>query len=367
MGIRDLLIEIGATYDKGLGTKDDVPAQARLRDVEQCFASAVPAGYKVEGHGGNGNAAETPWIGVFDRRLTKDPKAGLYLAYIFAADLETVTLTLQQGVTGLSRTLGEGKRRRSYLETRAKELLAGLPTELVVGWDVRPDFKSKVAGPLSYEAASVVARCYDLSTLPSESALREDLWYMAELLQLTAVVEAKKEAEESPGRLRVSYAAKEYHARTKRLDGFRPKDSGDYVAHIPERTIKKTRDHEDLINRFVAYIEQRGFTASTEHPKDIVLRKDGHEWLVEAKTVKRGNSTSAVRESVGQLFEYSHFLYKDSADEEGNAVKPHLLGLFTEDIKAYAPYLESLGIASVWMTAEGWEGSPLAVSAGLVD
>ncbi|MGK5547695.1 MrcB family domain-containing protein [Streptomyces sp. URMC 127] len=367
MGIRDLLSAIGATYDKSLGTKEAVPAQALLRDVGQHLASAVPVGYKTEGHGGNGNAAETPWIGVFDSRLTEDPKAGLYIAYIFAADLKSVTLTLQQGVTGLSATLGEGKRRRSYLENRAKVLLAGLPAELVAGWDVRPDFKSKIAGPLSYEAGSVVARPYDVAAMPSEAALREDLWHMTELLQLTAAVEEKLAVEGASGRLQVSYAAKEYHARAKKLDGFRPKDSGDYVAHIPERTIKKTRDHENLINRFEAYITQRGFTASTEHPKDMVLRKGDHEWLVEAKTVKRGNPTSAVREAVGQLFEYSHFLYGGDADEGGNATKPHLLGLFTEDIKAYGSYLESLGIASVWMTAEGWQGSPSAVSAGLVD
>ncbi|MEV5379624.1 DUF3578 domain-containing protein [Streptomyces nondiastaticus] len=366
MGIRDLLIEIGATYDATLGTKEAVPAQALLRDVGKHLDTALPAGYKVEGHGGNGNAAETPWIGVFDPRLNKDPKAGLYLAYIFAADLETVTLTLQQGVTRLSEELGKGGRLRSYLETRAAALLAELPAELVVGWGVRPDFKSAVARPLSYEAGSVAARCYDLGAMPNEDVLRTDLWHLAEMLQQAAAAEGRIEVETAPSGLQVSYVAKVDHSKPKGLKGFRPKDSGDYVAHIPERTIRKTRDHEDLINRFVTYIAGRGFTAITDHPKDIVLRRDGHEWLVEAKTVKRSNPTSAVREAVGQLFEYRHFLYGGSGGEGNEAAKPHLLALFTEDIKAYAPYLESLGIASVWMTSGGWEGSPSAVTAGLV-
>jgi hypothetical protein len=98
------------------------------------------------------------------------------------------------------------------------------------------------------------------------------------------------------------------------------------------------------------------------HPKDLVLRKDGIEWLVEAKTVKRGNPTKAVREAVGQLFEYNHFLY----EQEGYP-KPHLLALFTDDIGAYAAYLEGLGVASIWRTVDGWAGSASAATWGLVD
>ncbi|MBT2384243.1 MrcB family domain-containing protein [Streptomyces sp. ISL-11] len=360
MGIRDLLSEVAATYDKGAGTQGSVPGQKLLRDAKAYLASAVPPGYVAEGHGGNGGATETPWIGVFDPHLNRDPKTGLYLAYIFAADLETVTLTLQQGVTGLPPHLGEGKRRRDYLEPRAQALLTALPGELVAGWDVRPALKSQLSGPLSYQAGSVVARCYDLAAMPSEGSLREDLWHMAEAFQQAAAAFEKLSIKEAPSGLAVSYVAR-VHGKPS-LEGFRPKDSSDYVAHIPERTIKKTRDHEDLINRFVTYIRQRGFAAATEHPKDLVLRKGDHEWLVEAKTIKHGNPTSAVRQAVGQLFEYSHFLCEDNAP-----AKPHLVGLFTEDIKGYTPYLESLGIVSVWMTPGGWEGSPSAVSSGLVD
>ncbi|UQI42936.1 DUF3578 domain-containing protein [Streptomyces sp. HU2014] len=360
MGIRDLLIDVAAVYDKKEGTQGSVPGQKLLREAKAHLASVVPPGYVAKGYGGNGGAAATPWIGVFGQGLNQDPKTGLYLAYIFAADLETVTLTLQQGVTGLPPHLGEGKRRRDYLEPKAKALFSALPKELAAGWDVRPVLRSKLDGPLSYEAGSVVARCYDLAAMPSEASLREDLWHIAEIFQQSVSAFKRLSVEEAPSGLTVSYTAK-VHGKPG-LDGFHPKDSSDYIAHIRQRTIKKTRDHEDLINRFVTYISQRGFTATAEHPKDLVLRKGDHEWLVEAKTVKHGNPTSAVRQAVGQLFEYSHFLYEDNAP-----VKPVLVGLFTEDIEGYAPYLEGLGIVSVWMTPGGWNGSPAAVSSGLVD
>ncbi|MEU9793771.1 DUF3578 domain-containing protein [Streptomyces sparsogenes] len=364
MGIRDLLLDVAGSYDPAKKNAKGVHAQDRLRAVADEWAHVVPVGFEAEGKGGSGGASKTPWIGVYDLDINRDPKKGLYLAYIFAADLGSVTLTLQQGVTSLERKLGTGKKRRDYLEIRAQALLAGLPDELVDGWRIRPNFKCDAARALSYEAGSVVARCYSTTSMPSEISLRDDLWHMAEVLQHAAAVEKALNGVEGPGALKAKGASKKPPAEFQGLDGFRPKDGSDYVARIPKRTIKKSRSHEVLLEAFSHYADERDFVPINKamHPKDLVLRKDGIEWLVEAKTVKRGNPTKAVREAVGQLFEYNHFLY----EQEGHA-KPHLLALFTEDIGAYAAYLEGLGIASVWRTVDGWAGSASAAAWGIVD
>ncbi|MEX2983409.1 DUF3578 domain-containing protein [Streptomyces sp. C36] len=361
MDIRDLLEEIAATYKQHLGTGGGVYAQDLLRQVPSLVAQAVPGGFEARGYGGKGGAAHTPWIGVFDPGITKDPKEGLYLAYIFAADLKSVTLTLQQGVTKLAGSYGDGQKLRDYLSFRAEKLLGGLPAELVADWSVSPAFNCKVDRPRAYEAGSVVARRYELSALPTEAELREDLWYLVEILQLAADVEKGVSVEQAPEGFVANYVPTK-HTGHKGLEGFKPKDGSDYIAHIAERTIAKSRSHEVLIEQFGPYVEARGFVPITkkQHPKDLVLRQDGVEWLVEAKTIKKHSAASAVREAVGQLFEYSHFLYEQTS-------KPHLLALFTEDIKAFVPYLEGLGIASVWSTPEGWAGSPSAASWGLVD
>lgn len=89
-----------------------------------------------------------------------------------------------------------------------------------------------------------------------------------------------------------------------------------------------------------------------------MLTSVGGEWLVEGKVVSAQNPTKAVREAVGQLFEYRHFYCRES--------NPYLLALFTEDIVAYADYLETLRIGSVWKTQEGWAGSRSAVEWGIV-
>lgn len=366
MGIRELLKEIADTYDGSLGTGIGVHAQDLLRQADELLAPSVPGGFEVEGHGGNGGAAHTPWIGVLDPDITDDPKEGLYLAYIFSADLKTVALTLQQGVTELEDKYGKGQKLREYLESRGSALHDQLPSDLVADWGTRPEFKSKAPRARAYEAASVVARCYAVDSLPTETDLRKDLWCLAEVLRQAATVEkgvAVSEVSEEGGaplEFKSSYQPTPPQ-ESDGLEEFDPKDGSDYVAHIAARTMKKSRKHEVLVDQFGRYAMKRGFKPITkkQHPKDLVLRKGEEEWLVEVKAVKGQSARTASREALAQLYEYSHFLYDGS--------KPRLLALFDKDIKVFAPYLEGLGVASVWKTPAGWAGTPSAVKWGLVD
>ncbi len=90
----------------------------------------------------------------------------------------------------------------------------------------------------------------------------------------------------------------------------------------------------------------------------MTLRTGDVEWLVEAKVLYRGNASNAVREAVGQLFSYAHFLY---------SATPPLMALFSEPVgQAFIDFLESLGIAVVWKDSGAWQGSPTAVANSLV-
>lgn len=145
------------------------------------------------------------------------------------------------------------------------------------------------------------------------------------------------------------------------LKRFAPKDSSDYLAHLPGRVLVKSRAHEDLVNDYGQWAEGRGFQPYTLHPRDLVLEQPGREWLVEAKVLYDGNAVEAVRAAVGQLFDYRHFFYVVPA-----LTPPSLLGLFSEPVGgAYVEFLESLSIASVWRSADSWAGSPGAIAEGL--
>ncbi|GGJ88102.1 hypothetical protein GCM10011583_19430 [Streptomyces camponoticapitis] len=369
MGMSGLLREIAATYDADAKTKRDVVGQIVLRGVGERTDLSLPPSFFAKGYGGQSSAAATPWIGVFDPAINSKPGKGLYLAYIFSADLKTVSLTLQQGITHLEDRLGRGQARQDHLRLQAKRLRRAVERQRRAGWIDEPTLRHHADRPRAYEAASVIARSYELAELPDDAVLADDLAHAAELLRRTAIAEEAWYFSDGEGELEVNFAPDGHGASAEDpLAGFHPKDSSDYVANIVARQQVKKRHHEALIDSFGHHVVARGYTPTTRlmHPKDLVLHRTSEgrtpqaEWLVEAKVVRAGNPTEAVRQVVGQLFEYSHFLYRERQLKE-----PHLIGLFTQDIGVYSRYLESKGIASIWRSGGGWDGSQSAARWGM--
>jgi hypothetical protein len=142
------------------------------------------------------------------------------------------------------------------------------------------------------------------------------------------------------------------------LQNFKPKSSAEYQAVVQSKQLTKSRSHEKLVGRYGLWIATQGFHPSTtEHPRDLVLRRPGQEWLTEAKVVYQGNATNAVRAAIGQLFTYRHMLPGSPTG---------MLALFSEEIgDEYAALLDKLGIASVWWDNGIWAGSATALRAGL--
>ncbi|MEU1226997.1 DUF3578 domain-containing protein [Streptomyces sp. NPDC005828] len=373
MGIRDLLSEVASTYDRTAGSRREVKGQQVLRAVASRTDLALPSGFRAEGHGGQTTPAATPWIGVFDERGMRDPKKGLYLAYIFSADLKNVALTLQQGITWLEDRLGKGRAREQHLRHHAAKLRRAVRRKENLDWEDEPKLRDAAARPKAYEAASVIAKIYDTAALPSDVTLIEDLLLGIQFLRRAEEFDRLWWLNNDPDGLELAYDLSGHAAKATGsaadfdpLANFQPKDGSDYTAQISARQQVKQRSHEDLVKDFGLYVADRGYVPITrlQHPKDLVLRQheglegQEREWLVEAKIVRNGNPTIAVREALGQLYEYRHFLYKGKSE-------PFLMGLFSEEIGTYAPYLEELGIASVWRTDDGWDGSPRARAWGM--
>ncbi|MEU3775460.1 DUF3578 domain-containing protein [Streptomyces sp. NPDC032472] len=368
MTMRDLLLEVAGTYDQKAGTREHVPGQKVLRAVSSRTDLGQLNGLTVAGFGGKGTAASAPWIGLFDPEINSNPKTGLYLAYIFSTDLTSVTLTLQQGVTNLSEKIKERRALLTHLERQAERLFRALPSALAAQWSHQPSL-GKGDRPEAYEAASVAARRYAIDGMPSEAELQRDLRVATSLLQRAAAADTAWRAATDDHRP-VFDLPKQRSKRPVPASGFKPRNSSGYIANIAAQQQVKSQKHEALIRDFGAYIETRSYTPTNVqiHPKDLTLRPagkaapEGQEWLVEVKVVRNGDVTAAVREAVGQLREYSYFLYR-----ERKLPAPHLIALFSEDIGAYAPYLEDQGIAAIWQTDGGWAGTLTAAAWGMVD
>ena len=355
MELREYLGFIAANYDRhaGMGTE----TQQRIRRARDHIGAHVPAGIIVRGGGGQTTPTETPFIAFLDPDETTSPGEGLYAVYLLAADLGTVYLSLNQGITSLTETMGTAAA-RSKLSEDAATIRGGLGTE-VSGLSDSIDLASSGQRQRSYQAGNIAAFAYPTSLLPSEDDLQQDLNRMLALYQ-SAVATKRTLLQAAPGTI-ASPSVLQQSGEGDPLKNFRPKDDSDYLSHIVGKQLTKSRRHETVVRQFGEFVADRGFSPSTaEHPRDLVLRKDGDEWLVEVKVLYQGNATEAVREALGQLFAYRHFHYPPDQP-------PQLVGVFSEPIgEAYVEFLESCGIASIWKGDDGWEGSPSAVGAGLV-
>ncbi|MFG3494366.1 MrcB family domain-containing protein [Streptomyces sp. NPDC047928] len=369
MPLRDLLIRIAEIYEPEGTASSDRPGHALLWEVKDRTDLPWPSRCFATGNGGKGHATLTPWIGVFDRTINSNPHEGLYLAYIFNSDRSAVTLTLQQGVTRLTKVYGKGASLHRYLVAQSETLRRALRPALSAEWrdPLHLLVASKDWRPRAYEKANVAARRYEIRRLPSDEVLASDLREAVQLLRDAAVVERLWLQSAKVDEPILEYEPLE-HAGDDPFSGFRAKSSNAYYVDVKGGRQRREREHEALVRRFAHHAAACGYLPLTEgqHPRDTVLRhreQPTEEWLVEAKTVSRGKEYLAVREAVGQLYEYRHTCYRKHGKRD-----PYLVALFSQDIGPFVEYLETLNIASIWESPDGWAGSPLVTEAnwGLV-
>jgi hypothetical protein len=358
--LSEYISKIAATFDRAGGMS--APAQQLLRRADAELRDLAPIGFVTTGSGGRGVAATIPWFGFLDPDETTTPTEGLYVVYLFTADLAAVYLTLIQGVMFVLERIHPPVDARARLAADGHRIREKLGADRLAGLLTAIDLRARGPLPAGYESGAVAAIEYAVARLPDNATLEEDLERILGLYQ-DAISAKRALLATDPGS--IASPAGWSSARSDddpALDHFKPKDSGDYLAHVTGGTFVRTRRHEALIKQYGEWAQDAGFTASTaEHPKDLVLRLDGVEWLVEAEVVRRGNAAHAVREAIGQLFEYRRFLYVDQAK-----VSPNLVGLFSESIgDAYLALLSELGILAVWRDAGAWQGCPAATSAGI--
>jgi hypothetical protein len=351
--LREFLTEIASSYDRTAGTGH--PTQRLIRAAPRHLTDYAPVGFIVHGRAGAGMPAAIPWIGFLDPDETTSPLEGLYVVYLFSADLDVVWLTLIQGITRLHERVRPPARARERLTADGARIRERLGSAALAGFVESVDLRARGRLPLGYAAGAVAALRYDTTALPSEQELGRDLAGMFRLYQ-DAIAAKRDLLLTAPGAISTPSGSPTPPARSP-LEHFKPKDATDYKATLTGGTIVKTRRHEALIHDYGDWAVERGFAASTaEHPKDLVLRREGREWLVEGKVLYRGNAAGATRAAIGQLVEYRRFLYSDDAPA------PTLVALFTETIgNAYVGLLEELGILAIWRDQGKWTGNAAAV------
>lgn len=138
-----------------------------------------------KGSAGQSKWAEVPWIGAFDPIVTSSARRGYYVAYLFAADMGRVYLSLTLGITDIRKEFGrhtkdELKRRAELVRLR----LADLPHDFSIH-DIELSGNSQ--RPQDYEWGTALHIEYQVAALPDEYQLQIDLRTAIELyFKLTA-------------------------------------------------------------------------------------------------------------------------------------------------------------------------------------
>jgi hypothetical protein len=276
--------------------------------------------------------------------------------YLFNDSLDSVALSLNQGVTNArqaARQQGMGvrellRRQAALMRSVLGNQIIDLDDEIVLGrGGLLPD----------YEAGNAVARSWQLSNLPADNELAEEL---LRFLDLYAQVVPALEHLRDSGSVTAVPPRDPAVTLDKRERRFVPKDASDYRAHIGEHEQVRTRSHESLIRTLGEWAAARGYEPNTNvHPRDLMLHASEREFLVEVKVFLVGRPRRAVRECIGQLFEYKQF-YQSSSTKLVAALSDNPGG-------AYLELLTDLGIAAMWTEGKSWKGTELAQSYGLVD
>ena len=158
----------------------DHPLAGFIRDTFPADVAQVintpdsPRKFVVQGTKLPGNWAAVPWIGIMDPRLTDGIQRGVYIVLSFAADMRTVYLNLAMGVQDTPR-----KTRTTWLKQLQANFSA--PNGFELG-PLPPGALAEQGISSRYEQAVVYFKKYEVSALPDESVLVDDLRAICDLL-----------------------------------------------------------------------------------------------------------------------------------------------------------------------------------------
>ncbi len=135
---------------------------------------------------GKGQWPDAPWIAVFDPLVTENPQEGYYPVYLFSRTLDTVYLSLNQGMTELRKEFKSHKV-KEILRNRAKILRSRVEAECQGRFDTSP-INLQASGSSTrlafYEPGHVFGVRYDCKFLPATQQLMDDLSMMIEFYRL---------------------------------------------------------------------------------------------------------------------------------------------------------------------------------------
>ena len=139
------------------------------------------------------------------------------------------------------------------------------------------------------------------------------------------------------------------------LRPFKPKADKEYITNVSGGPTKHGLTHEALVNDFAGWLASRGLLAACHMAIDLGLEVPAV--IIEAKVIHSGRWARAIREAVGQLYEYRYF----------QVVSPDSALIFLASTlipQRWLDYLElDREIGAAWRSKDGFQLSTRASKA----
>lgn len=143
------------------------------KDLESLTDS--PKKYKFAGSAGQGNWTYSPWVAVFNKKITESAQKGYYVVYLFREDMKGVYLSLNQGMTDIRNQTSDNTQTKQILKFQASDFRNKLPIQTPNEFlkDIDLGVVNSPNAPF-YEAGNIIAKYYSYDNLPSEDILESD-------------------------------------------------------------------------------------------------------------------------------------------------------------------------------------------------
>ena len=176
MNIREVLLEVLHDYQQArtYKFKNNILANKIRSNHLECFKYLLRNygdRYSIQGSPGIGQWADCPWFGIFDTIKTESAQHGYYIVYLFDSKMNGVYLSLNQGVTDVKNEYkNEAKK---VLSSRAEDFRSKL--DFLHEDKINISLNSTLSNPILYERGNILAVYYDVTNIPNEKILEEDL------------------------------------------------------------------------------------------------------------------------------------------------------------------------------------------------
>lgn len=156
-----------------LAIRKEIPAAFKRFISEAGFN---PNNFLVYGSVGQNNfrPAAVPWVAICKKTVTTSATNGYYVVALFAEDMSSVTLSLNQAYTAFKVRYGNRRVANKKLEDCARAALTKISfrTDFTLG---PIDLHSHGHLALGYQAGSILAKTYQAGQTPPESVIQSDV------------------------------------------------------------------------------------------------------------------------------------------------------------------------------------------------